>query len=82
MRTNAALTVGILADDLTSAADRAAPCVARGLRASIGRPRLPCCPVAILLVAMKAGGFGDERTLRRAVAQLRRTSTTSVQEKS
>jgi uncharacterized protein YgbK (DUF1537 family) len=41
MRTDRQPTVGILADDLTSAADGAGPFVMRGLSASIGRGRLP-----------------------------------------
>ena len=41
MRTGRQPTVGILADDLTSAADGAGPFVMRGLRASIGRGELP-----------------------------------------
>lgn len=38
---NHAFSVGILADDLTSAADASAPFVARGLRAMVGRRALP-----------------------------------------
>lgn len=41
MHTNHQLSIAILADDLTSAADGAAPFVARGLTASIGRGQLP-----------------------------------------
>jgi uncharacterized protein YgbK (DUF1537 family) len=41
MGTDRQATVGILADDLTSAADGAAPFVMRGMPASIGRGRLP-----------------------------------------
>jgi D-threonate/D-erythronate kinase len=41
MRTNKQYTIGILADDLTSAADGAGPFVDRGLRAVIGRGCLP-----------------------------------------
>ncbi|RWK56816.1 four-carbon acid sugar kinase family protein [Mesorhizobium sp.] len=41
MRTNRQYTIGILADDLTSAADGAGPFVERGLRAVVGRGRLP-----------------------------------------
>jgi len=41
MRTDGKMTVGILADDLTSAADGAGPFVMRGLSASIGRGQMP-----------------------------------------
>lgn len=41
MRTSRQATVGILADDLTSAADGAGPFVMRGMPTSIGRGRLP-----------------------------------------
>jgi uncharacterized protein YgbK (DUF1537 family) len=41
MRTNSQYTIGILADDLTSAADGAGPFVERGLRAVVGRGWLP-----------------------------------------
>lgn len=48
MRTNGSYTIGILADDLTSAADGAAPFVQRGLRAVVGRRRLPLSNATIL----------------------------------
>src|SRR5438132_7519002 len=41
MQTNSPYRVGILADDLTSAADGAAPFVARGASAWIGRKCMP-----------------------------------------
>lgn len=41
MNTNHAPTIGILADDLTSAADGAGPFVERGLAAALGRRKLP-----------------------------------------
>lgn len=50
MRTNGPYTIGILADDLTSAADGAAPFVQRGLRALVGRRRLPLQQATILAV--------------------------------
>ncbi|WFU45436.1 four-carbon acid sugar kinase family protein (plasmid) [Bradyrhizobium sp. CB82] len=50
MRTNGQSTIGILADDLTSAADGAAPFVQRGLRAVVGRRRLPLPNATILAV--------------------------------
>ncbi|KPY24615.1 Membrane protein [Pseudomonas coronafaciens pv. garcae] len=42
--------IGILADDLTSAADGAAPFVARGLSAQIGRGQLPRQTAAVVAV--------------------------------
>lgn len=53
MRTNGQYTIGILADDLTSAADGAAPFVQRGLRAVVGRRRLP--PEEAAIVAVDSG---------------------------
>ncbi|RWM47243.1 four-carbon acid sugar kinase family protein [Mesorhizobium sp.] len=50
MRTNGQHTVGILADDLTSAADGAGPFVERGLRAVVGRGCLPEEEVTIVAV--------------------------------
>jgi uncharacterized protein YgbK (DUF1537 family) len=50
MNTNHQPAVAILADDLTSAADGAAPFVARGLAASIGRRRLPAQAAAVIAV--------------------------------
>ncbi|UFZ07850.1 four-carbon acid sugar kinase family protein [Bradyrhizobium ontarionense] len=50
MRTNSQYTIGILADDLTSAADGAGPFVERGLRAIVGRRRLPLQDAAIVAV--------------------------------
>lgn len=41
MHTNSPPQIAILADDLTSAADGAAPFVTRGLRAFVGRGRMP-----------------------------------------
>lgn len=49
MRTNLK-TVGILADDLTSAADGAAPFVDRGYDAAIGRGQLPTSSAAVLAI--------------------------------
>lgn len=50
MRSGPQTTIGILADDLTSAADGAGPFVMRGLPASIGRGRLPRRDQAVLAV--------------------------------
>jgi uncharacterized protein YgbK (DUF1537 family) len=53
MRTDSRASIGILADDLTSAADGAGPFVAGGLRAWIGRGGLPAADSAV--VAIDAG---------------------------
>ena len=50
MRTNGQYTIGILADDLTSAADGAGPFVERGMRAVVGRRRLPLQDATIVAV--------------------------------
>lgn len=50
METNSHYTIGILADDLTSAADGAAPFVARGHRAMIGRHAVPRGHAAVTAV--------------------------------
>jgi len=50
MRTNHQPRIAVLADDLTSAADGAAPFVARGLTASIGRGQLPRQAAAVVAV--------------------------------
>jgi len=50
MRTDHHPNVAVLADDLTSAADGAAPFVARGLIASIGRGELPRQAAAVVAV--------------------------------
>lgn len=50
MQTHGTSTVGIVADDLTSASDGAGPFVARGMRAIIGRGQLPGQSCAIIAV--------------------------------
>ncbi|WP_338510455.1 four-carbon acid sugar kinase family protein [Pseudomonas trivialis] len=50
MLTNHQPNIGVLADDLTSAADGAAPFVARGLSARIGRGQLPRQKAAVIAV--------------------------------
>ncbi len=71
--------VAVLADDLTSAADGAAPFVARGMTAAVGGGQLPRQLASVLaivigralLIAMKAGGFGCDDALECAVARIR-----------
>lgn len=50
MNTNYQPTIAILADDLTSAADGAAPFVARGLSAAIGRGQVPSQKAGVVAV--------------------------------
>jgi uncharacterized protein YgbK (DUF1537 family) len=50
MRTDHQPSIAVLADDLTSAADGAAPFVGRGLTASIGRGQLPRQAAAVVAV--------------------------------
>lgn len=50
MNTNHQSRIAILADDLTSAADGAAPFVARGLTASIGRRQFPGSAAAVVAI--------------------------------
>ncbi|RUX76692.1 four-carbon acid sugar kinase family protein [Mesorhizobium sp. M7A.F.Ca.US.006.04.2.1] len=55
MRTNHQPSIAVLADDLTSAADGAAPFVARGLTESIGRGQLPHQAEAAAIIAVDSG---------------------------
>ncbi|RVA01854.1 four-carbon acid sugar kinase family protein [Mesorhizobium sp. M7A.F.Ca.US.001.02.1.1] len=55
MRTNHQPSIAVLANDLTSAADGAAPFVARGLTASIGRGQLPRQAEAAAIIAVDSG---------------------------
>src|SRR3954464_9583720 len=50
MSTNDQPNIAVLADDLTSAADGAAPFVARGLSARLGRGELPRQAAAVVAV--------------------------------
>lgn len=50
MKSDGTMTVGLLADDLTSAADGAGPFVMRGLGAWVGRGRLPRQTSAVIAV--------------------------------
>jgi len=68
MRTDGKMTVGILADDLTSAADGAGPFVMRGLRASIGRGQLPRENVQIVAVDSGARSVSASEAGARAAA--------------
>ncbi|CAB5717307.1 Uncharacterized protein conserved in bacteria [Delftia tsuruhatensis] len=71
MNTNENFDIAILADDLTSAADGAAPFVARGHRAWIGRGRLPAHAVSVMAIDAGSRSLGEERAARR-VEQLTR----------
>ncbi|RXT36397.1 hypothetical protein [Bradyrhizobium betae] len=76
MRTNSQYTIGILADDLTSATDGAGP---QELEPGFPLGRASLEGGRELLIATKAGGFGDDNTLRRAIAQLRFGASVSEQ---
>ncbi len=66
MRTNGQYTIGILADDLTSAADGTAPFVQRGLRALVGRRRLPLQQATILAVDSGSRSLSASQAAQRA----------------
>ncbi|MBR0749689.1 four-carbon acid sugar kinase family protein [Bradyrhizobium japonicum] len=66
MRTNRQYTIGILADDLTSAADGAAPFVQRGLRALVGRRRLPLQQAPVLAVDCGSRSLQASQAAQRA----------------
>ncbi|TPM07422.1 MULTISPECIES: four-carbon acid sugar kinase family protein [unclassified Mesorhizobium] len=71
MRTNHQPSIAVLADDLTSAADGAAPFVASGLTASIGRGQLPRQAEAAAIIAIDSGSRSATRSQAfEAVARL------------
>lgn len=65
MQTSGHHSIGILADDLTSAADGAAPFVARGLSAWIGRGELPDQRAAVMSVDSGSRSMETEEAARR-----------------
>jgi uncharacterized protein YgbK (DUF1537 family) len=65
MPTNSQCTIGILADDLTSAADGAGPFVERGVRAVVGRRRLPLHDAAIVAVDSGSRSVPASQAVRR-----------------
>ncbi len=67
MRTNNPCTVGVLADDLTSAADGAGPFVKRGQNAVIGRRRLPLREAAVVAVDSGSRSVSASEAKKRAV---------------
>jgi D-threonate/D-erythronate kinase len=69
MRTSTQPSIAVLADDLTSAADGAAPFVARGLTASIGRGELPRQATAVVAVDSGSRSATSAQATRR-VARL------------
>lgn len=73
MLTHQRPTIGVLADDLTSAADGAVPFVARGLHARIGRGALPGQAAAVVAVdsGSRSATAGQARArVSRLTAQL------------
>ncbi len=69
MLTNHQPTIGVIADDLTSAADGAAPFVDRGLSARIGRGQLPSQAAAVVAVDSGARSATASQAIE-AVARL------------
>ncbi len=65
MKTHGNHSVGILADDLTSAADGASPFVMRGLTAWIGRAELPGHKAAVISVDSGSRSMSAEQAARR-----------------
>lgn len=75
MDTNQNLEISVLADDLTSAADGAAPFVASGFRASIGRGQLPSSLASVIAVD-SASRSASQRYATASVARLTRELAT------
>ncbi|TPJ52346.1 four-carbon acid sugar kinase family protein [Mesorhizobium sp. B2-6-4] len=78
MRTNHQNNIAILADDLTSAADGAAPFVARGLSASIGRGQLPCLAAAVIAVDSGSRSATASRAIERVARLTARLASRAV----
>jgi len=68
MQNGSQATVGVLADDLTSAADGAGPFVMRGMAASIGCGRLPLLKRAVLAVDSGARSVSAPEAAARVAA--------------
>lgn len=60
MDTKQNLQISVLADDLTSAADGAAPFVEAGLRARLGRGQLPIAPASVIAVDSGARSVSEQ----------------------
>ena len=78
MRTDKQLTIAVLADDLTSAADGAAPFVARGLTASIGRGQLPRQTAAVVAVDSGSRSATSSQAFERVARLTDRLANCSV----
>jgi D-threonate/D-erythronate kinase len=78
MRTNQKPSIAILADDLTSAADGAAPFVARGLTASIGRGQLPRQAAAVVAVDSGSRSATSSKAFERVARLSDRLATRAV----
>lgn len=77
MRTDE-FTVGILADDLTSAADGAAPFVARGQRAMIGRRGMPLVERTVVAVDSRSRSLSAPQAATRVASLTARLATRDV----
>ena len=78
MRTNHHPSIAILADDLTSAADGAAPFVARGLTAAIGRGQLPRQAAAVVAVDSGSRSATSSQAFERVARLTDRLASRSV----
>jgi uncharacterized protein YgbK (DUF1537 family) len=78
MRTDHQATIAVIADDLTSAADGAAPFVARGIRASIGRGRLPRQAATLVAVDSSSRSASSSQAFERVARMTERLASRSV----
>jgi uncharacterized protein YgbK (DUF1537 family) len=78
MRTTHQPSIAVLADDLTSAADGAAPFVARGLTASIGRGQLPGHAAAVVAVDSGSRSATSSQASERVAQLTGRLATRAV----
>jgi uncharacterized protein YgbK (DUF1537 family) len=78
VRTDHQPSIAVLADDLTSAADGAAPFVARGLTASIGRGQLPRHTAAVLAVDSGSRSANSSQAFERVARLTDRLAGCSV----
>ncbi|RWC00306.1 MAG: four-carbon acid sugar kinase family protein [Mesorhizobium sp.] len=78
MRTNGEYTVGILADDLTSAADGAAPFVAQGLPAMVSRRGMPLVERAVVAIDSGSRSISVPAAATRVASLTARLATRDV----
>ena len=78
MRTNHQPHIAVVADDLTSAADGAAPFVARGLIATIGRGQLPRKAAAVVAVDSGSRSATSSQAFERVARLTARLASSAV----